>query len=279
MKVKKILNNNTVIVSGSLGHESILMGKGIAFGKKVGDPVDKDKVERVFSPKEKGAVEKLSHLIGTVPMAHVNVCDEIYNMACQELNGQLSGKVLMTLIDHISFAIQRHQNGMDLSSGLMWEMKNIYPEEYQTALKALDILDKRLDIRFPEEEAAFIAFHFVNAGTASNTDVRDSVALVKEILQIVAEELNIQYDQDSYAYNRFLTHLKYFTRRLFRVGTDKTANGQDTVLYDRFLQELPKESECIDKIANHIYTKYGHKIEGSERSYLIVHLHSLQTRR
>ncbi len=40
MIIGKILNNNVVISTNDAGQEVIYMGRGIAFKKKVGDPVD-----------------------------------------------------------------------------------------------------------------------------------------------------------------------------------------------------------------------------------------------
>jgi hypothetical protein len=48
MKIKKILNNNAVISENNQKEEIIITGKGIAFGKKAGDLIDKDKIEKNF---------------------------------------------------------------------------------------------------------------------------------------------------------------------------------------------------------------------------------------
>lgn len=45
---KKILNNNAVISENNQKEEIIITGKGIAFGKKSGDLIDKDKIEKTF---------------------------------------------------------------------------------------------------------------------------------------------------------------------------------------------------------------------------------------
>ena len=46
MKVGKILNNNVVVVFENGKTEKIAMGRGIAFGKKVGDSIDEEKCPR-----------------------------------------------------------------------------------------------------------------------------------------------------------------------------------------------------------------------------------------
>lgn len=48
MIIKKILNNNVVIAEGKSGKESVVMGRGLAFQKKLGDEVEVSKIEKTF---------------------------------------------------------------------------------------------------------------------------------------------------------------------------------------------------------------------------------------
>ena len=47
MKITKILNNN-VVLSKINGNERIVMGNGLAFGKKNGQQLERAKIEKVF---------------------------------------------------------------------------------------------------------------------------------------------------------------------------------------------------------------------------------------
>ena len=48
MKIGKILNNNVVVIFEEGRTEKIVMGRGIAFGKKVGDTIDEEKIDKTF---------------------------------------------------------------------------------------------------------------------------------------------------------------------------------------------------------------------------------------
>lgn len=279
MTIQKILNNNVAIALDAQGKECVVTGKGITYGRKQGDAVDETLVQKVFSPREKGVAEKLSYIVENLPLEHIKVCDEIINTAKRELKGTLGDKIYLGLIDHVSFAIERHQDGVDLTSSLKWEMKHFYPEEFRVGMMALDIIEKRLALRLPDDEAAFIAFHLVNAGAASPGDrVEDSLAMISGVLGIVREAFGIDFDEDSLTYNRFLTHLKFFSMRVFSgqevPGLSQTSGG---MLY-RLQGELPAESACVDKIADYLKTRFGHKTSDDERTYLIIHIHSMLTR-
>ena len=48
MLIKKILNNNVVITINDDHEEIIVMGKGIAYGKRNGDLIDISKVNNIW---------------------------------------------------------------------------------------------------------------------------------------------------------------------------------------------------------------------------------------
>ena len=48
MKIAKILNNNVVVVQDERGREQVVMGRGLAFQKRVGEALDTARVEKVF---------------------------------------------------------------------------------------------------------------------------------------------------------------------------------------------------------------------------------------
>lgn len=59
--------------------------------------------------------------------------------------------------DHCHFAIERYKQGMVIRNVLLWEIKRLYQNEFALGLEALDIIEQRLGVRLPEDEAGFIA--------------------------------------------------------------------------------------------------------------------------
>ena len=280
MKIKKILSHNIVMSLDFHGHECVLAGKGIAFGKKVGDYINEKNVEKIFRTKEKGVAEKFSDIIESIPLEYIRVGDEIINTAKKEFGDMLSEKIYLTLIDHIYFAIERHNEGIDLTNSLTWEMQQFYPREFSMGLKALDIIDKRLSVRLPYDEAAFIAFHLVNAGSPGSkiVPVQDSLMIVKDILEIVKSELGTDIDRTTHAYNRFLTHLKFLSMRILKIESKIKINEDGGKLFSQLGHEYPKENHCVEVIVNYIDSNYSHKMTDEEKAYLIIHIHSLISR-
>ena len=66
MRVKSILNNSALIAFSEKSEECVLIGKGIAFNKRPGDPVDETKAEKVFNSRH-ARTEELIELLEDVP--------------------------------------------------------------------------------------------------------------------------------------------------------------------------------------------------------------------
>ena len=49
MKIEKVLNNNVVVALDENGAETVLMGRGLGFGRRAGDEAPPDKVEKRFT--------------------------------------------------------------------------------------------------------------------------------------------------------------------------------------------------------------------------------------
>ncbi|MGM0831146.1 MAG: CAT RNA binding domain-containing protein [Bacillota bacterium] len=62
MKINKILNNN-VIVTMKGKQEVIVMGRGLAFNKRVGEEIDEDKLEKIFTLEDQDITKKFKVLI------------------------------------------------------------------------------------------------------------------------------------------------------------------------------------------------------------------------
>ena len=113
-------------------------------------------------------------------------------------------------------AVKRYLDGMQVPNPLLLDIKRFYNKEYEIGCQALEIIKDQLKVELPEDEAGFIAFHFVNAQqNLESSKMVDIMKLVKEITNIVKYQMGLDFDEESVYYYRFITHLKFFTQRLF----------------------------------------------------------------
>ncbi|MEK4303918.1 PRD domain-containing protein [Oceanobacillus sp. FSL K6-0251] len=202
MKITKVLNNNVVMSKDESNQEIVVMGKGLAFQKKTGDAIESSKVEKTFVLENSNVAKKLAELMKETSEIYLDLSYKILELAKSQLTYKLDNYLYVALTDHLSFAITRHKNGIDLKNPLLWEIRRYYKQEFQIALKALDMVEEDTGVRLVEDEAASIALHLVNSQlSGENMDTAIKVTeLVNNILNIVRYYFKIELDEDSINY-------------------------------------------------------------------------------
>lgn len=100
MKIAKVINNNVVSVLKEGNQELVIMGRGIAFQKKTGDPVDEARIEKVFTLDNKDVSEKFKTLLYDIPIECMEVSEEIISYAKLQLGKKLNDSIYVSLTDH-----------------------------------------------------------------------------------------------------------------------------------------------------------------------------------
>ena len=275
MKIGKILNNNVaVIFEGDGKTEKIVMGRGIAFSKKIGDTIDEEKIDKTFLLENSDNNNKLQQLLKDIPIEYFNVSEEIIEYAKTKAERSLNDFLYITLMDHIYMAIVRTKDGVNIKNMMLWDIKKFYKDEYSIGLKALDIIEKYFNIKLPEDEAGFIALHIVNAQTNSDfnciDEIEDITKLIQKIVMIVERHFNIKFNEESLYYNRFITHLKFFALRLFQKNIYNGKEDEDLLAIVKL--KYKEAYECTLKIAEYILLSYSYDISDEEKLYLTIHI-------
>ena len=268
--MKKVINNNIVSVIDEEGREAVIMGRGLGFGTKPGAPVQESKIEKVFRIESPNLADQFQELLAHMPMEHVEVSGDIISYAKKHLKLRLNQSIYVTLTDHINFAITRLKQGIKLQNALLWEIRRFYTKEYEIGLYALDMIRKKLHVEMPEDEAGFIALHFVNA--EYGTDIRDALKfpnLVKRILEIAQAELGIEFDETTLHYERFVTHVKFLLQRVYR---NELLPNEEEELAEMMRTKYPREYTCSMRVAEYIEQETDCTLSGEEIMYLAIHI-------
>ena len=273
--IEKVINNNTISAYEKSGAEVIVMGRGIGFKKKQGEVVPADQISKIFRIKSRTLTEQFKELLANMPLERVRISDEIISHAKDHLKLKLNQSIYVTLTDHINFAIERVSQGIEPQNALLWEIKRFYPQEFQLGIYALELIQDRLGILLPEDEAGFIALHFVNA--EYGTDIRDAVKFpdqMQAIVDIVEHDLGILLDESSLHYERFVTHIKFLIQRIYR---KELLSSEDRELSLMMQRKYPREYECSVKVAEYIMQATGSRLSEEEIMYLSVHIRRVST--
>lgn len=273
MIIKKIFNNNSILALNSDKREVVVMGCGIGFKKNIGDLIDQTKVEKTFILKEKDTSEKFRMILEDIPEEIIYVCYDIIEYAKNILNKELSEYIYITLTDHINNAIKLHKEGLNLYNIILWEVKKFYPEEFEIGLKALSFIKSELDIELPEDEAANIALHLLNSQINNSYeeigDIAKQAKMINDILNIIMYTYNIKLDENSLSYDRFITHLRFFFKRLNKRNNEiYKSEEKDDFLLKQVKEKYVDAYKCMLKIEEYLKKE----LNDEEKLYLTVHI-------
>ena len=276
MKIIKIMNNNVVYALDEKNREIIIIGKGIGFQRHKGDKVEESKIEKIFRlpDQSKSQFEKL---VEEIPYVYVEYTDEIVKEAEMILGKKLNKNIYITLTDHLHFAIERYRQNINFHNALLWEIKKFYGKEYDIGMKALKLLEEHEGVMLSADEAAFIALHIVNA--EMDGDLHQTInmpGMIKDMLNIVRYTFQMELDEDSLSYERFVTHLKFFIQRAVN---KQYYPDEESELFEMYQKKSPKAFDCAKKIKKYMEEKTDTEVTDEELLYLTVHITRVVRRR
>lgn len=175
MKVVKCINNNVAICLDDDNNELVAFGKGIGF-KKPPFEIDVAVIQKTYY----GIDENYVHMINEIPEEILLLSEEIIKYAENELDYIFSPNVIFTLADHINFAIVRYKERLNITLPIVQDIKFLYENEYAIGKYALSLIEKKLNIKLPLEEASFISLHIINAEARKAGEI-DGYAENKEL--------------------------------------------------------------------------------------------------
>lgn len=268
VKIHKIYNNNVVQIIDADGREVIVMGRGFAYKKKVGDFIDESQIDKRFYLED----ERMKQFLNVVPIEYIELADDIIQYAKIAINKTFSDALYTSLGDHMYSSIKRYKDGIELKNPMLWEIKRFYESEYEIALKALEMIEERFEVKLPEDEAGFITMHLVDAelDNCSLDSVYEITKIIQEIHNIVRYFFRIEFDTKSIHYYRFVTHVRFFAQRLVTKATYK--EDSDDSLFEMLKSKYVNSYRCVLKIDEYIKKNYDYEISNDEKLYLMIHI-------
>ena len=123
-----------------------------------------------------------------------------------------------------------------------------------------------------EDEAAFIAMHIVVSENGDNMeDFYKSTKLVQSILNIVKFFFKVNFNLESFYYQRFLRHLRFFSLRILSGEDQKKLSLKNDLLpliKDRYVEAY----QCTLKIKDFVNNSFNYILDDEEILYLTIHI-------
>ncbi len=267
-----VMNNNVVLAKNhKTKNEVVLLGKGIGFGKKKDTSVffSEDIIERSFININKSVKKEYYELIQQMDLEIMGLCQEIILMAEEEI-GDLNENIHIVLTDHIGFAIERLRQNIEIANPFLHEIKILYTDEFKIGMAAIELINDHIDVKLPEEEAAFIALHLHSA--RKNKAVKKTLKntkVIKEIVAYLESEIGSDITEDALTYRRLLTHI--------RAGIDRIESGLvlENPLLETIKMEFKDSWDIASKAKEIIESKLDLEVPDDEQGYLTIHIDRL----
>lgn len=273
MKLRKALNNNVALVQDDENNEAVAMGKGVAFNLKPGASVDASRIEKYFVLDKKNGRKDFDSLLKRITVEDIELASDIIRKGEIRLGCRYNDSILLTLSDHLGMMLERVRTGVCFVTPLEWDIKLIYPKEYQYAREAVKELTKKTGYDIPEQEAAFIALHFINANLTDNdmTETMLCTRIIQNILNISRLYYGKKFSEDDFNVNRFVSHVRYFVRRQMKGEILK----MDVEIARVIAEKCPEDYRCAMKISRFLNQTYGWSVSEGEILYLTLHLNRI----
>lgn len=266
MKVIKNINNNVSLCLDSQGREVIAFGKGVGFTKPPYE-VPLDKIERTFYNVD----ECYMSVIADISSDIIRVTTAIVDYANSKLDNRYSTNVIITLADHIQFAIKREKENINIKLPLLYEIQHLYPQEMEIGYYALDMINEHLNVELCQEEAASIVLRLIDYDERKHDESLKEKELIKKCCSVVEQKMEVVIDKKGFNYYRFVQHMHFL---LERVGKKQSHTIDDNNMFISMKEKYPSMYECtveIEKIINA-------DLNQEELLYLILHVNRLCAR-
>ncbi len=269
--VKKTLNNNCMIVDES-GKEKLLIGKGIAFGKKSGDICGVlPQIEKVFVIEEEKNVADFQQLLHRNDEEFIVFCEELIQELSQKVQTELNERIHVSLIDHISCTLHRLKMGESILNPFLQEIEVLYEKEVLLSEELCQKVAEKYSIEIPRGEVGFVALHIHSA--MYNGQIREALRsnrICNGAVSLLEKELHAPIDRKSFDCARFMVHLTYMMKR--QIGKEQKENDIAKIILDRYPQSYERAKKVAKLLEKELKTE---EISLDELAFLTTHIERL----
>lgn len=271
MKIFKVINNNMVSVKNNDGTETMLKGLAIGYGAKPGDDVDESKIEKRFILENKSVARKFNDVVIGIDKNIIDACVDVVSEIIAKSKETLSNNLYLSVIDHINILMERMKEGYVFDNFVLWDLKRIYPDEYDIAKWSVIELSEKLDCSIPSDEASFLTLHIVSAEKGRTMqNAYEETNTINEIVQILSKQVPFKEDGNEYYYNRFITHVRYLVEN--KGNRIEGNHSRNNMMLETFTNAYPVLANCIEEVNDYLKSKKKWALSNDEKLYLIIHL-------
>lgn len=269
-KIKKILNNNVVSALDGF-QEVIVVGMGVGFNTKVHQVIPPEKIEKIFVLK-RDDFYKTSQLVNDIAEETFYQLVRLIESVSHDQKQSIDEHGYMTLVDHLNFAMERHNSGFEITNFMVHDLRVLYPEQFEFSEILLKRVNEAFKIALPYDEIGFLTMHVVNGTQDIGNQSSILTDLVFSCLNAVRDTYLTPLKMEDLVTQRIMIHIKMLIQR---VMSDKQVDFNEVLLYN-VIKEFDSAYKCAQIIQGIIESRLKKTIKQQELVYLTIHLNRLE---
>ncbi len=274
LKIMKIFSNNVVLCKNIAENtEMIAVGSGIGFNKKNNEELSSENIDKLYQPIDEKDMRYFNEISNSIDNELIGIVEESMKIIDDELEGKLSSNFHITMLSHITFAIERAKYGTIIKNPFLEEIKMLYFQEYSISERFINDLNSKLENKLVKDEIGFISMH-VHAAIrgVKVSETSEQLKLIYDLIKIIENELGQRIDKESPDFVRLLTHLKFAVNRI------KNNIKIENILLPEIKIKLKKYYKVAKKVALFAKREYFLEFTEDEIGYITIHLAKIKSK-
>ena len=270
----KIFSNNVVLCKNIAENtEMIAVGSGIGFNKKNNEELSSENIDKLYQPIDEKDMRYFNEISNSIDNELIGIVEESMKIIDDELEGKLSSNFHITMLSHITFAIERAKYGTIIKNPFLEEIKMLYFQEYSISERFINDLNSKLENKLVKDEIGFISMH-VHAAIrgVKVSETSEQLKLIYDLINIIENELGQRIDKESPDFVRLLTHLKFAVNRI------KNNIKIENILLPEIKIKLKKYYKVAKKVALFAKREYFLEFTEDEIGYITIHLAKIKSK-
>ena len=273
-EIIKVFSNNVVLCEDKRKNtEIIAVGCGIGFKAKAGTFISDSAIEKLYGELSEEDKKYFSDIMNNTDSEILDIVEDALKIIDKELKEKLSIYFHLTMLSHLSFAIERSKYGTIIRNPFLEELRVLYPQEYRIAEKFIAEVNKHLEYKLEIDEVGFITMHIHAALRGVKvSETSEQLTLTYELVKVIENELGHKIDRESYDFIRLLTHLKFAVNRV------KNNIKIENILLPEIKKKLKLYYKISQKVAKFAEKNYNILFNEDEVGYITIHLAKIKSK-
>ena len=259
-RIIKVLNNNGILVyDNDTGREMILLGNGVGFGKRPAQQIGSLPGAKVYTLVNRQKQHSVLQVVNGIRPEFIDEAEKMFR--------NVSRDILLPMADHIALAAKRAEEDRQIPNPFTPDIRVLFEKEYAAALKGREIIRELTGCEISEDEVGFITLH-IHAGLSDEqvSEALETARIIDEGISIIEEAFGQEFEEDSLAYTRLMSHLYYMVART-RKGESAKADFNDFIFVN-----YPYTGKVAEEVCSYMSRQLKKNVAREEIGFLAIHI-------